>query len=464
VHRILASVQRALVPSLLLAFAGSCATPEVAEVARTTRYFEAADRAAVWLEAQAIREGDLVHWRPWPGSEEEADSSSLYSGTPGVVLFFLEHHAWTGSPTARSLAEGGLAWLAERISPLSASEPGRAGEGGCDLDPGLYTGLAGIGVTFLEADRTLDDPRYRDEAARCVWYLVEALRRREPGEGWGGSSDVVSGTAGIGFFLLRAAQHFDSEAILGVAATAGDLLVDAAVREEAGWKWRIAEEDSRTYPNFSHGTAGVAAFLAALHRATGEPRYLDAALQGARWLDAHAIREHGGTAWCHHEPEGEELFYVGWCHGPAGTARLFRELYLSTGDSEWLDRERACAAWLEGCGLLEQPLEGLWNVSLCCGSAGVGDFFADLYRFTGEARYLERADRMVDDLLARATPGDPGTKWIQAEHRVRPDLLQAQTGLMQGAAGIGLFLLKRHAIELEGRSAPVLVLPDSPYE
>lgn len=461
--RILGLVQRTLVKSLLLVLAGSCATPPVAEVPQSARYLEASDRAAAWLEAQAIHEDGCVHWKPWRESEEEADSSSLYSGTPGVVFFFLEHFALTASPTSRELAEGGLAWLAERISPLFANEPDGIGGIGLDFDPGLYTGLAGLGATFLAADRALDDPRYRDEAARCVWYLVEALRRHEPGRGWNDSTDVVSGTAGIGFFLLRAAERFDSEAILGVAATAGDLLVEAAVREETGWKWRIADGVSRTYPNFSHGTAGVATFLAALHRATGEPRYLDAALEGARWLDAHATREHGGTAWCHHEPGGEDLFYAGWCHGPAGTARLFRELFAATGDAAWLDRERECAAWLEGCGLLERPLEGCWNVSLCCGSAGIGDFFADLYRATGEARYLEQADRMVDDLLARATPGDPGTKWIQAEHRVRPDLLHAQTGLMQGASGIGLFLLKRHAIEVEGRSASVLALPDSPY-
>ena len=49
-----------------------------------------------------------------------------------------------------------------------------------------------------------------------------------------------------------------------------------------------------------------------------------------------------------------------------------------------------------------------------------------------------------------------GTK---AEHRVQPELLQAQTGLMQGAAGIGLWLL-----HLDGHSQdrePLVVLPDA---
>ena len=34
-----------------------------------------------------------------------------------------------------------------------------------------------------------------------------------------------------------------------------------------------------------------------------------------------------------------------------------------------------------------------------------------------------------------------GLAWDQAEHRARPDWVQRQTGYMQGAAGIGGFLL-----------------------
>ena len=55
-----------------------------------------------------------------------------------------------------------------------------------------------------------------------------------------------------------------------------------------------------------------------------------------------------------------------------------------------------------------------------------------------------------------------GLKWIQAEHRIRPELLVAQTGLMQGAAGVGLFLLRLDAAE-NGRDSFVR-MPDTPFE
>ncbi|MCZ6836972.1 MAG: lantibiotic modifying-like protein, partial [Planctomycetota bacterium] len=57
--------------------------------------------------------------------------------------------------------------------------------------------------------------------------------------------------------------------------------------------------------------------------------------------------------------------------------------------------------------------------------------------------------------------GMVGLKWIQAEHRSRPELLQAQTGYMQGASGIGLWMLRLDAFET-GREFN-LRFPDSPY-
>ena len=115
-----------------------------------------------------------------------------------------------------------------------------------------------------------------------------------------------------------------------------------------------------------------------------------------------------------------------------------------------------------GSGIPDQQTPGFWNnVGMCCGSAGVGDFFLDLHRTLGDEAYLVFARRMADNLLTRATVDELGRRWVQAEHRVRPELLQAQTGWAQGAAGIGLFLLKLDAVERD-RSMRI-ILPDSPF-
>jgi len=91
-------------------------------------------------------------------------------------------------------------------------------------------------------------------------------------------------------------------------------------------------------------------------------------------------------------------------------------------------------------------------VGQCCGTIGVGEY---LLRFAdGDAALLAFCERLADDAASRGTASEKGRAWVQAEHRVRPDMLQAQVGWAQGAAGIGLGLLHLDAA-LRGRNARV---------
>ena len=127
---------------------------------------------------------------------------------------------------------------------------------------------------------------------------------------------------------------------------------------------------------------------------------------------------------------------------------------------EWTDKS---ANGIHRSGIPEQLTEGFWNnVGQCCGSAGVAEFSLAMQRISGEARHLEFAREVADNLLGRATEDAGGLMWIQAENRVQPDFLVAQTGYMQGAAGIGILLLHLDAA-VAGRDYAGIVFPDAPY-
>jgi outer membrane protein TolC len=112
-------------------------------------------------------------------------------------------------------------------------------------------------------------------------------------------------------------------------------------------------------------------------------------------------------------------------------------------------------------GAPETRTDGLWNnVSQCCGDAGIGDFALLRYRASADDRYLDLAVRVAAELERRSESVGDERWWPQAEHRERPKFLQAQTGYMQGAAGIGSFFLNLHGT-LSGRS-PKIRLPDVP--
>jgi lantibiotic modifying enzyme len=298
-----------------------------------------------------------------------------------------------------------------------------------------------------------------------VLSVVRTLEERaQPvGKGvqWSNTTDVISGGAGIGLFLLYADQTLHAPNAQALAIRAGDRLIDLGEPAKGGARWMMSPAIPRIMPNFSHGTAGVAYFLATLFKTTHEARFLEAAYAGARYLRAIANTD-GDVCLVPHDSDTPGLFYLGWCHGPAGTARLFYQLHTITNDEMWMTWVKMSAAGVMKSGVPEQRTPGFWNnVSQCCGNAGVAQFFLDLYTVTKDRRYLDFSTRMTADLLARATRDGAGTRWVQAENRTEPGNLVAQTGYMQGAAGIGTWLLHLDAA-LQGRAAFVH-FPDSPW-
>jgi lantibiotic modifying enzyme len=229
-----------------------------------------------------------------------------------------------------------------------------------------------------------------------------------------------------------------------------------------GLKWAMSPTFERYMPNFSHGTAGSSYFLATLYQETKKKEFLDAALAGAQYLKSVAKTDGDVCLVFHHEPDGKDLYYLGWCHGPVGTARLFYRLYQVTGDGSWMDWVKRSARAVIASGIPEKQTPGFWNnVSQCCGSAGVAEFFLNLYRLTKDRQYMDFSRRVTANLLSRSTREGEGLKWIQSEHRVKPELLVAQTGYMQGAAGIGMWLL--HLDSFERGKESQITFPDSPF-
>ena len=412
-------------------------------------YLNAALQAARWIRSSAIQTSPGVAWPSAPGDEKTV-ATNLYYGNAGSVLFFIEAYRSTGDGTYLKDARAGADYL---LANLRSEE-----------ENGLYAGIAGVGFTLEETYKATREAKYRQGVIRCVELLRERAAKVGHGVGWGDTTDIISGSAGTGLFLLYAARELKDPSARELAILGGRRLIELGRPEGGGlkWSWDVDPKNPRLMPNFAHGTAGVAYFLATLYRETKKKEFLDAAIAGARYLQSVAKTDGDACLIFHNEENGRDLHYLGWCHGPAGTARLFYRLYQVTADRAWMEWVRKSARADMESGIPDKRTPGFWNnVSQCCGSAGVAEFFLNLYRVTKDRRYLEFSKRMAADLLARATREENGMKWTQAEHRVKPDLLVAQTGYMQGAAGIGMLLLHLDASE-RGKDWSI-ILPDSPF-
>jgi lantibiotic modifying enzyme len=421
----------------VLALAAAAAAQPPAAAPRP--YLELARSVASWLESREVRTEHGLSWPIGEPFEPGEQSANLYSGTSGIVLFLLEMHHATGEAAFLERATAGADHL------IAADDRG---------DCGLYTGAAGIAFTLWETHRRSGELRFAQAARERLARVHAAAQAAGDGVSWTPVTDVIGGSAGIGAFLLWAARAMDDPPSLALAQRAGRWLIAQAQREGEGRRWPMAKDSEREYPNFSHGTAGVAWFLAELYRAKGEKAFLDAAIDGARYLEATAV---DGLV-LHHRPGGEELYYLGWCHGPPGTTRLYEALGEITGEARWRQHVDAALEALVASGIPESRPAGFWNnAGQCCGTAGVIEWLLEVGT---EPAHQALLGRLVEDLRARATTDENGTRWVVAEHRVRPELLGAQTGYMQGAAGIGMCLLHLDGAQC-GRD-PAIALPDAP--
>jgi len=125
-----------------------------------------------------------------------------------------------------------------------------------------------------------------------------------------------------------------------------------------------------------------------------------------------------------HNIQGTDLYYLGWCHGPAGTSRLFFQLWEITRNQQWMDIvEDSAWSTIVSDVPMRPNVPGFWNnLGQCCGDASIVEFYLNLYRATNKELYLKRALEVTDHLINRIeqvpTTEGIGVFWRHAENRV----------------------------------------------
>ncbi len=409
---------------------------------------ETAKQAAQWIESTAMPTDKGIVWASDP-KDPKTVNTSLYAGTPGPILFLLESYRYTGDERALADAKKGADALLASIKK--------------DDSTGLYEGLAGSGYTLGEVYLFTHDKKYLDGAIECIDWLKAKAKPAGDGIEWEDGTDIIGGAAGTGLFLLWADKELKAPGARDLAIAAGKRLVEIGESKGTGKTSWLMSTKYPEMPNFAHGTAGVAYFLTTLYLETQQKEFLNAGLAGANYLISIADLQHG-MCLIYHDDKRKNLYYLSWCHGPAGDARLFYQLYRATKDAKWIDwMKRSAQAMIANGAPNVVVTPGEWNnISACCGVTGQSEFFLDAYEVTHDRQYLDLARKGTARLLSAVTKDENGARWIQAETRVKPDLLLAQTGFMQGASGVGMWLLHMGEFS-EGGKKPVLTFPDNPF-
>jgi lantibiotic modifying enzyme len=439
----------------------------------STRYLDAAISTAAWIRANAAPTEHGIRWLPEPDHPEKhttvSTPPSLYSGSGGIVLFFIE----------LANATGDRSWLDD--ARLAGDE--LVGSWRAAIDAPSFIALENVGLDFqfgvggaafvlAQLWLATGEKRYRAAAGEIGDEIIARARNDEAGLFWIDQPTLGMGDAGIVLNLLWLSDELERPAFREVAMAAGRRLLAMSEPDPRGgirWQGNLLEQfgaPAGAYaPNFELGTAGTAFVMAKLYAASHDPAFLEAAKAGADHIRALATLDPAtdSALLFYREPDFTDLYYLGYCHGPVGTSRLFYELHRLTGDADDLRWTERFARGITASGLPDDATPGLWNVACqCCGTGGVFDHFTSLALALDDPGHLDYAERLADFTLAKGVdPDGTGLRWYQAWTRTAPDDIAAETGFMIGAAGIGTALLRLHRAK-HGRYE-ALLFPDNPF-
>ena len=257
---------------------------------------------------------------------------------------------------------------------------------------------------------------------------------------------------GILLFLIRLYDFRPETALRELLLLAGSWFLAQGEMQEDGSLFFHGLECiwEGTKLNFEVGVSGSGYLLAKMYEFSKDEKYLRGAEGCAAYVSGHAIAQKKGHLIPFRLDMGEESpLYLGTCSGPAGTARLFYLLYRLTGKKAYFEEIDALVDGIESVGAPERQSSGLWNnTNLCCGHAGLLQFFVALYQAGGVSRFRDLALRTAAVLLGEKEETEGGgAKWTVALERSHPENTSQPLGYYMGAAGIGSALLQLYLSE-----------------
>lgn len=424
----------------------------VNQAASNDDYLAAALRAELYI---AYHQRNSVDGTYWLADDTDKVDLSLYRGVAGFSYFYLKLFKATNEGKYRHIAEESARYLIKHWRKIldTPARPGWFSETG----KALYSGAAGIGFVLLDEYRELGETSLLQGAKDIAQWYVDNAEGDDRAAYWKDNPSLYF-DAGVLLFLIQLQRVAPDDTVKDVIVRAGERLLQVGVRTvNGGLDFKVfTGVQPFTEPDFELGAAGTGYVLNKLYEFTGDGRYLDAAKAVALRLEEVRVPQSKGSAITYRiyddgsiEKEGEQtVFYLGLCHGPAGTGRFYYELAKNAGDDSYKDVLIDLVDGLEALGAPERQSAGFWNtVNYCCGHAGLVHFFIGLYLADHDERWKDLAVRAGAVLLGtEEIQADGSSDWPIAFTRVEPDDFTRPLGYYDGAAGIAAVLLELYLL------------------
>lgn len=374
------------------------------------------------------------------------NKDNLYVGTAGILHMYIAMDRVFPDRGYRHMVSGLTRYLC-----LHAFDGTQIAKRDGEFVPGMaeafYSGIGGIGLILNEVYRFYGDADAKAGSGRIIRHYLDTAEETDKGVCWTDNSPIFF-DGGILLFLIDSINTYgDSGGELKTVVKKGadHILSHGQWHEDGGLELDHHHVDFKhKEPNFEFGTAGIGYLFAKVYEVLQDVRYLEAAKAAARYIKSIAVEQKKGYLIPYKLGKYENLFYLGNCHGPVGTAKLFYELFRITGERCFWEETIKLYDGAESLGAPFRQSAGFWNTTcICCGPAGYIPMCAGMYRADGDDVWIKRA-HCLGELLAGTRKG---LSWEIAFDRTKPHILSSPAGYFTGTAGMIESLLQVYCLE-----------------
>jgi hypothetical protein len=218
--------------------------------------------------------------------------------------------------------------------------------------------------------------------------------------------------------------------ILDEAIRIGDELLDLAEHDKKSMSWKTMSMDLSKSPtedgfivwrkseSIYAGVAGIVLFLAELYKQTKDDKYLNAAIEGMRWIESYCANF--------------ATDYYAFLAGRMSVPYVMLKMFELTQDCRYIEKAlkvaEPCADFLRSSRVVNDLINGTSGTLLA---------LMHLHAMTGENRLLEKIDLFLNHLIESAHRGPQGLYWDNS-----PKKIHGLCGFSHGAAGVGFVFLE----------------------
>lgn len=365
------------------------------------------------------------------------ENVTLYSGVPGITLFFMELFLQTNNKKYFIAAKKGLNWSIKNLEMTNI------------YDTGFITSNSGIILALTRMYDITKEEQYLQFALNVAMKISEMKTPLK-------IHDYISGNAGIIFILTILHSYTKEDFLLELIDIYLKYLLNNMKMSKKGLYWDHYPDNIDGLCGFAHGVSGIGyVFLQLGHYFSNDTYYWladQAFLHEAAYFDK-GINNWGDLRLFKNNDEDlkkqKKAFLRknfkaftkysdmnAWCHGAAGIGMARLLAYQLTGNKKYKkELNNALRKTIQTD--IENKKKYVRFIT-CHGKSGNADLFIEAFRFFNNKKYLEYAGKSLHSILKRKLSGyiyDSGFGFRGAKGN-------EDVSLFMGNAGIGYQYLK----------------------